>query len=70
MDPKRTKIQISWIQTNPTPSRRARHVNFENILFFRNGLRMAKLSRYEIFPKQEKNVKVNSKQSILLTLAM
>jgi hypothetical protein len=62
MDPKRTKIQISWIQTNPTPSRRARHVNLKNIFFFRNGRRMEKLSRYEIYPKQEKKSKsiVNS----------
>jgi hypothetical protein len=57
MDPKRTKIQSSQIQMKLAPSRSACHSDSDSIFFFENGLRMAKISRSEVFPKQAKKSK-------------
>jgi hypothetical protein len=51
---KRPKIQISQIQTKPTPSCSACCVDSQNILCFKNGLHMVKLPQSEYFPKQAK----------------
>jgi hypothetical protein len=63
MDPKRPKIKSSQIKTKSTPLSSARCADFYSILFFKNGLYMAKLSRSQVFPKQEKKVKVKVNSS-------
>jgi hypothetical protein len=65
MDPKRPKIQSSWIQMKPVPSCSARCDDFGSIFFFENGLHMRKISRSEVFLEKEK-----SQQSILLMSAV
>jgi hypothetical protein len=54
MDPKKPKIQSSWIQTKPTPLHSDLHAYSDNIFFFKNGLCMRKILRFEVIPKHAK----------------
>jgi hypothetical protein len=68
MDPKRKKIQSSRIHMKLVPSHSSHRADFDSILFFKNGLCMAKLSRSEVKVKQEKS-QGQSQQFVLLMLA-
>jgi len=67
MDPKRPKNEISQIRMKPTPPRSVCGSNSDRIVFFKNGLCMAKISHYEFFPKHAKSL---SQQSLLLMSAV
>ena len=45
------KIQISRIQTKPAQSHISRRAHSDSIFFFENGVRMANISRSQVFPK-------------------
>jgi hypothetical protein len=55
MDPGRPKFQSSRNQMKLAPLCMARCVDFDGIYFLKNGHRMRKLSRSELFPKQGKS---------------